>query len=381
MKIKILEVGLGLFSGSGLSVMAWELCRRMDYDRVQIDFATAVKETGDYEEAVAKNGGQIFKIRNTGNVISKKLNWYKQLKKIACEGKYDFIHIHSGDLVNTVFLYLSAKKCCNNVIIHSHAAGFETNSSKYNLKIALKNIAGAILKKCIKYDNSVFLACSDPAARWMFPGKVIKNNNYTVLKNGIESENFVFSPQIREKVRKELSLDGKFVIGHVGRFAYPKNHIFLLDIFNSIHRKNSDSVLLLAGDGELEAEIREKAAKLGLLDSIIFFGATEKVNELYQAMDCFVFPSHYEGLGIVAIEAQAAGLRTLCSDAVPGEAKITELIEYASLSDGADVWAERVLGFNNGYERKNMCDEIKSAGYDIKQSVKQLEDIYLGCRK
>ena len=122
-------------------------------------------------------------------------------------------------------------------------------------------------------------------------------------------------------------------------------------------------------------------SNLGLDSAVYFYGTTPNTSELYQAMDCFVFPSQFEGLGIAAIEAQAAGLKTLCSDTIPQEAQITDLMQYMSLADDTKRWAEKILSYNNGYKRRDMSVEIKKAGYDIVNSAKLLEDLYLECAK
>ena len=200
--------------------------------------------------------------------------------------------------------------------------------------------------------------------------------DYTIVNNGIDTEKFVFDKQVRDKIRTGLKIENKFVVGHIGRFSYQKNHEFLIDIFNEVYKKNSNAVLLLLGCGELEKQIREKVHILGLDKAVIFNGTVSNANEFYQAMDCFVLPSHFEGLGIVAVESQASGLKTLCSDVVPKEAQITNLLEFMSLSDTAEAWAEKVLSYDNRYGRRDMSDEIKKSGFDIKYSAKQLEGLY-----
>ena len=174
-----------------------------------------------------------------------------------------------------------------------------------------------------------------------------------------------------------MKVDNKFVIGNIGRFSIQKNHEFLLDIFNEVLKKNPNAVLLLIGDGPLENKIKEKTKNLGIEKSVIFYGTTSSTNKLYQAMDCFVLSSLFEGLPIVLVEAQAAGLKTLCSDAITQEAKITGLLDYLPLSGTQEKWAEKILSYNDRYERKDLFKEVKNAGYDIKQSAKRLEEIYV----
>lgn len=178
-------------------------------------------------------------------------------------------------------------------------------------------------------------------------------------------------------MRDELKISkSDFVIGHVGRFAPPKNHPFLIDVFKSVHDKNRNSKLLLVGTGNGQSNIREKVDNLGLSDSVIFLGNRGDVNRILQAMDVFLFPSLYEGLGIAALEAQASGLPCIISDGVPSECKVTDLAESLDLNLPIDKWANAVLEKQSAI-RKNTYQEIKNAGYDIEQNAKQLENFYI----
>ncbi|MCM1524577.1 MAG: glycosyltransferase, partial [Ruminococcus sp.] len=243
-----------------------------------------------------------------------------------------------------------------------------------SFKIKVRKFINDRCKRLLSESDFIRLASSRAAADWMYTLKY----DFTVINNGIEIPRFIFRRETRDDVRSALGMENKFVIGHVGRFVYPKNHSFLLDIFKEIYSRNKNAVLFLVGSGSFERDIRKKADDLGIENAVVFYGAASNADQLYQAMDCFVFPSHFEGLGIAAVEAQAAGLKTLCSDTVPAEAQITDLLEYMSLSDTAEKWAEKILSYNNGYKREDMSEQIKNAGYDINQSAKQVEELYFG---
>lgn len=308
------------------------------------------------------------------NYVAQKISDFCEIRRIVKTVRYDCVHIHSDRAPTAYLCFLASRKYVNKVIFHAHNAQVKDNTIKLTLH--------KLLKKRLHGTQTIAMACSDDAAKWLFPKTVIQKKQYIVLNNGIYTERFTFNSEVRDSVRTRLKIRSCFVIGHVGRFAYQKNHEFLIDVFVEIKKRLSNAVLLLIGGASGEDrvdETKKKVASLGLAKSVIFYGNTDRVNELYQAMDCFVFPSRYEGLGIAAIEAQAAGLKTLCSDRVPQEAKITDLCEYMVLSDGPEKWAEKILTYVNGYERKDMSEEIVAAGYDIKASAKQLENIYLSC--
>ena len=179
-------------------------------------------------------------------------------------------------------------------------------------------------------------------------------------------------------IRKELGLTDEFVLGNVGRFADAKNQIFAIEVFKSLHRIVPNSMMLLVGDGELKLKAESYAKELGIEKEVIFAGGRSDVSEILSAMDAFIFPSIFEGLGIVGIEAQAAGLVTICSDCVPSEVKVTELLKFKSLSDGADAWAEVISEYASGYPRKDMSEEIRNKGFDLKQTTKIMESIFEG---
>lgn len=375
-KCKVLEICAGDFGIGGGGVIVWGWYKNMDSNKLQVDFYCYQQPEDRFIQEIKKNDGQYWVRKLHGNKIIQKISECSEIRRIVKAGHYDCIHLHFSNAYVEYPLFLISRRYVKKVICHSHNSNMKGGR--------MKRTAHELCKKRLHSSQIVPLACSDDAAKWLFPASVIEGKQYTVIKNGINIERFIYNADIRRSVRKTLGVDGHFVVGHVGWFSSQKNHEFLIDTFAEIKKKCSNAVLLLIGGdiGEhLIDGVKEKVNSLGLAESVIFYGNTDRVNELYQAMDCFVFPSRFEGLGIVAIEAQTAGLRTLCSDGVPQEAKITDLLEYMPLSDGAEKWAEKILTYNDGYQRKDMSEKIAAAGYDIKASAKRLEEIYLGCRK
>lgn len=203
---------------------------------------------------------------------------------------------------------------------------------------------------------------------------------FSILRNAIDAAVYSFHPEKREAVRAALHITPHtIVVGHVGRFAPQKNHAFLLDVFAEFQKLHVDSHLLLVGEGSLLHDVEEQAARLGIVDKITFTGVRSDVNDLLQAMDVFVFPSHYEGFPVTMVEAQAAGLPCIISDNVPTEGILREdLVERLPLSPGAKAWAERLAtDFIPLPERKNTTDDLIQAGFDIHTAASELERFYL----
>ena len=222
-----------------------------------------------------------------------------------------------------------------------------------------------------------FFACSAEAARDRFGRKISENHQLCqVLKNAIDLQQFFISASNREYIRKKYAIDkDAFVIGHIGRFAEQKNHRFLIEVFEQIVRDFPNAVLLLVGDGELRSKIENMVFEHNLTQNVIFAGVQTNVQEFYQAMDVFAFPSLYEGLGIVLIEAQASGLPCCVSDSVSQEAILTKLIQRRPLRDGALAWAKWILS-RKDEPRHDTTAEIQQAGYDIRTTTLWLQHFY-----
>ena len=357
--IRVLHVIDGMGSG-GAEAFIMNLYRNIDRTKVQFDFLLRSTENL-YNDEIESLGGRIFL---TATFPRHAWQNYKDTEAFFTEHKeYAIIHVHGNALLYMSGLLLAKKTGIPVRIMHSHNT--QTRKPIFRLihegnKLFIHSLA------------TTQLACSEAAGEWMFKGY-----DCTVVNNGIDVKEYLYNAAAREEIRKEFQLDGKFVVGHIGRFLRSKNHSFLLDIFSEIHKQNEAAVLLLIGTGLLEESIREQVRQLGLEDAVIFAGVRNDVEKMLQAMDVFLFPSLFEGLGIVAVEAQAAGLHTIVSEAVPKEAFLTELIESIPLSAPKEEWAEKVLRYQQGYERPNTFEQLRNAGYDIESVAKEMERFYI----
>lgn len=363
--IRILHVIHGMDCG-GAENMIMNLYRKIDKNMVQFDFLVHTKKKCFFDDEIKRLGGRIFHVPyyNVKNHFT-----YKKVLELFFK-KHPEIKIVHGHLGSCAHVYLDVAKSFGCfTIAHSH----NTLSTEKNIKNYLYRIFTLRTRKIADY----FMACGKQAGIDRFGEEIVASNRFCILNNAIDSQLYIYNPDKRDKMRSELSLSDSFVIGHIGRFNYQKNHEFLIDIFKEIVNKESKAKLLLIGDGDLRQKIESKIENYGISDNVIMTGVRKDVPDLLQAMDCFVFPSHYEGLGIVAVEAQAAGLPTICSDVVPDEAAVTDLFEKVSLSKSSLEWAEIVLKYASGYERLNTSNLIKKSGYDIHNTVKQMEKYYI----
>lgn len=361
--IKVLQV-VGKMHYGGMETLIMNIYRTIDREKIRFDFLVHYDEAGEYDNEIKSLGGNIFIMPKTApqNYMKCK-KAYKDFFKEHHD--YSKVHVH---LHNIAFLiFPQAKKYNISCVIHIHNNGVEKN---------LKGYLGLYCTKMAVPKADTIFTCSEEAASYFIPSKC--NKKYTVIKNGIMTEKFLYNREVREKVRRELGLDGKFVLMCAGRFAIQKNHEFLIDIMNELQEMDNNIKLLLAGRGPLEEKIRQKVKRLELESKVEFLGARGDVNRLLQAADCYVMPSLWEGLPVVFIEAQAAGLRVYTStEALSPEACITNLIKSISLSVSAKEWAKRIYA-NKEYVRKNEKEALIKSGFDIRTTAEYLEEFYEG---
>lgn len=359
--IRVLHV-LQRMEAAGVQTLLMSIYRNIDRSKVQFDFLVHYKEDQFFDKEIEAMGGRVYKlsVREDHNMVK----YFKDLNEFFSEhNEYKIVHGHMP-VLGVFYLYAAYKAGVLMRIAHAH-----TNQHYNNFK----GYIAALMKSVYPIFANHYFACSGSAGKYIF-GK----RKYTVIRNAIMTERFAYQEDIRDRVRKELDLENKFVIGHAGRFAEHKNHSFLIDVFAEIVKIRPKSEMLLVGDGELKDTMVKKVHNLGLDDKIHFLGVRSDINELYQAMDAFVFPSIFEGLGIVNIEAQASGVLTFCSDAVSEEANISPVFTSIPLTKGAAEWAQLIVSkYDNRKPRKDMSQYVMDAGYDTKELSKRLQNFYL----
>ena len=357
-KTKILIWGMTPFVG-GVEKYIVNILQNIDNTKFEIDLLVKDDIEGLNGDRIKGFYNKMYKVPKIKKHPIKACQYLRELSK---KNKYDIIHFNLGNanmIVYALPLKLFSKD--SKLIFHSHNGDDARKITHYISRPILNFIA----------DERI--ACSKIAASWMYGKKV----NAMLLNNAIDTEKFLFNETIRNKIRKELKIEDCFVIGHIGRFDKQKNHKCLIDIFYQLKKVHKNVILLLIGSGILENEIKEYVKELKLENAVMFLGVKDNTNEYYQAMDLFVLPSLFEGLPIVAIEAQTSGLQCILSDNIDENTKITNNVIFLP-TNNIELWKSNILKtINLKYKRKNMEKEIINANYDLKTEIKKIEKIYM----
>ena len=365
-KIKVLHVVVRM-DRAGLETFIMNVYRNIDRNIFEFNFLCASSHKGAYDDEIMQLGGKIYHMPMSDNRgILRKFDRVNLIAQwlITHKNDIDIIHWHSGDAVESLLCLKACKKAgIKNIIIHSH----NSKCDRMILNRICRVFAGAY-----KYRK---LACSEEAAKWRFGNRFVKKNEVEVIYNGIDLEAYKYDKQSSIDMKKALGIENKIVLGHIGRFSQQKNHEFLIDVFYEYHKTHSDAVLILIGKGELEKAIRSKVSRLGLDNDVKFFGVRDDIPKILQAMDVFVFPSLYEGLGIVLIEAQAASLPVVTNKAIPKIAIVSDLVRMLPI-DNPSRWC-REIDEALKMDRSNAVFNDGLDKFDIKAVAKRLQEIYV----
>lgn len=364
--IRVAQV-MGHMMGGGVEATIMNHYRHIDRSRVQFDFIVDDDSTAVPRAEIESLGGHVHVVP-----AYRKLSAYlKTLRVLFAEQKPDIVHSNINSL--SVFPLSAAKRAGVPVrIAHSHS----TANPGEHLKTAMK----MVLRPFSRVYPTDYVACSIVAARWLFGDELVDAGRVHYMKNAIEVERFVFNDRIRAAKRDELGVDAtQPVIGQVGRMCFQKNQLYTLDIFAEVLKRRPDAVLVFVGDGDMMPKVRERIHALGIERSVRVLGLRNDVNEWYQAFDLLALPSKYEGLAMVAVEAQAAGLPVVATDSITHEAGIVSgLMRFVPLDKKAE-WVNAFTAADPAASRFNERDAICRAGYDIKDSVAKLCDWYEDC--
>lgn len=379
--INVLFVFGGEFHRGGTETVMLNIFKYIDHRKYHIDFLLLGPKGYGTEgyELIESFHGSIY------CVTPRKESWIRQLKdikQIFKEKHFDIIHTHADSLASDC-LRIAAKNKIGVRIAHSHNT---SQATKYKgIKGRLHQLLMQIERYSVRFYATHYMACSREAGIWLFGKSIAKSPKFMVFKNAIEADRFRKNKDIIRKVKSDLGIREQLVIGHVGRFDYQKNHLFLINIFECVHQRNPQTVLVLAGEGELLEDIKKLVKMKKLDESVIFLGSRDDVDKVMQIFDVFVFPSRYEGLGIVLIEAQAAGIKCFASSVIPKEVNICGNVEFLDLTLKAKVWSDRILDYlsmhlSADYEKMgDALYSIISAGYDMQTNIKELEKFYEKC--
>ncbi len=360
--IRILHM-IGSLNIGGSQSMIINLHKAIDKTKIQFDYIIDHPSHLYYEPVIRELGGRIFVLPsfNGLNFITIRKAWQTFFDE---HKEYRILHSHIRSYAS---IYLPvAHKAGVKTIIHSHST---SNGS------GLSAIVKRALQFPLRYQADSFFACSKEAGAWLFGKKIVNGKNFHILQNAIDCNKYRFNQNTRDEYRKAMNLTDKKVFIHVGRFHPAKNHLFLLNLFAEIYKKDKKAVLLLVGDGELRSVIEKKIEELNIQKSVFVLGNRSDVPDLLQSADCFLFPSIWEGLGMVAIEAQAVGLPCICSTGVPQMVSVVPDLCYFLPTDDMQKWVDLASKLHPSYfETSNY---LRKSGYDIKVTAKEMMLFYM----
>ena len=368
-QIRVLVVSA--LGAGGVSTLMTNLQALMDREKINFDYLVFHRERPYRADLVEGMGSRIYvasadevKIQALRRIVR-----MRRIQKICRENRIQILHYNAdfaADLTNIIAARAGGVKY---VVMHAHNTNFTVPGKGVQ-------IASWLMKPFLPLFVDYFWACSDLVARFVFPKRVIKSRRYAMLPNGIDLKRYAFCPEKRSAVRREQNAEGKFVIGHAGRFVEQKNHVYLLEIFAEIRRKTPSALLWLFGTGVLFERMREKARQLGIEEAVTFFGVVKNMDEMWQAMDVLVMPSLHEGLPVAGIEAQASGLPCIFSDTITREVDVSGTSVFLPLASGPQAWADAVLALRD-QKRADQTEKLKRSRYDIHQMADTISAHYL----
>lgn len=366
-KIKVLQFPIAASKG-GITQYVLQNWKFIDRECFQFDFATMSKSL-DFAQELEEQGSRVFYISCYAEENERR--FVEEFREIINKGKYDIVHLHTKQWKSFLVEKIAKEEGVKKIIVHAHSSGIDTKEEEKRIyEQALHEKVRGELTEQIATD---YWTCSQKASEFLY-GDRISEDKIIFMKNAIDLRKFSFDMQIRKCYRKELNVEDKYVIGSVGRLAYPKNQEFLLEVFKQITDDRDDCVLLLVGTGEKEKELKRYVNENGLQDKVIFLGRRDDVASLLQAMDIFVLPSKFEGLPIGLIEAQAAGLKCVCSDVITDEVILTPNVIKLPLN--SEEWTEAIENQLCLYDRKDEVGILTEKGYNILTQIKKIENAY-----
>lgn len=336
----------------------------MDFTELHIDIVAARVKESVFTQGLQKKGIRLIEL--SGKLRSPKN--FRVFRDLLKENRYDVVHFNLFQGVSLYYAQIAKEEGVTVRIAHSHNTGLRKSRTKA-LKLLLHKVGSRLFTNAA----TDFWACSQQAAEFLFTARALSKRGYQFIPNGIDIVKFRFDSVVRESIRQELGIEDCFAIGNVGRLCYQKNQLFLLDVLAKTLKRRPNCCLLLIGDGEDRKLLERKAQILNIANRVIFYGVTDQIEKLFCAMDAFALPSRFEGLGIVAIEAQAAGLPVICSNSVPKEAYVTE--QMTALPLETDLWADSWCSMSASERREKRG--IEQSEFDIQAVASRIKEKYL----
>ena len=348
--------------------MVMSLYRALDRTNYQFDFIIFTPDHDDYYEEILELGGRVYHFSklNAKNLFEVRREWDQFFRD---HPEYSILHSHVRSFAS---IYIPiAKQHGLTTIIHSHSTSNGNN---------IEGFIKSVLEYPLRYQADYLFSCSTEAGKWLFGQKAITRSNYRFIPNAIALDKFLYSAEDRRRVRVQYNIGEETVVGHVGGFETPKNHVFIINCFKEFLKLCSNAKLMLVGDGTFENQIKKLCQEYCLADKVIFTGLQSEVGPYLSAMDIFLFPSLWEGLPVSVVEAQASGLQILLSDTITKDVEVTDLLKFYSLAKGPEKWAQTLYGMIS-VDRKSATEKniARLGKFDCSRTIKQLEQFYSDC--
>jgi glycosyltransferase involved in cell wall biosynthesis len=364
--ILLFEDVYGLFGG--IEKVINNIIENADPEEFSFSLCVNHMASDEYLPFLKEHHVKIFELENywEKNPIKRHLAGYKAFRVFLKSHSFDIIHFHISNSIDLKYIAIAKKAGFPIRIAHCH--NDEATSSA-------KRIMHKFLKPFNVKKATYNVACSDKAGRWLYTKKIMKSDSYKTIPNGIPTCRFAFSAENRELLRKEFGASDKtLMVMHVGRFNKQKNQAKAISAFEIVHKEKPDSKLVFFGAGD-KTSLRNFVLEQGLSDSVIFHPPVTNVNEYYSAFDCFVFPSLYEGFGIVVVEAETNGLHCVLADTIPSFVVFGTSVSTLPLLASDTEWAKEILSSPIG-NRKDNVSLAQEKGFDQKEQAKAIYCIY-----
>lgn len=371
--MRVLHIFTNSHMNNGATTFEYRVSRKLKEKGIFFDYLVTEEPNEEEKRLYGEAGSNVYvlPIDKKHGIIIREIRMNRLYYKFFKEHKYDMIYVDTENGLRAIHMLMAKLAGVKVRVLHSHNTALQTNSKASKL-------IHKYMKNLFSISATHYLACSDGAAHWLFPKKIYENGDYEVINNGVDTDVFKFDNEKRTQMRQKYNIkENDVVAGCVGRFAYQKNHSYMLDVAAKAVEMNSNFKLLLLGNGELEDELRAKAEGLGIADNIIFAGTSTDVNDYLSAMDVFILTSRFEGLGIVLIEAQSNGLRAVVADTVPRETKMADETTYMSLDANPSEWAKKLFELaelrDDGRKAQKVMNEKE---FTLEATANRLYEIY-----
>lgn len=361
-----------VWGSGGIESFLYNALLHMDISKFQIDLIVAEWRESVFTERIKSLGVCFITLSGSRkNFIKNYILFWRLIQK----KKYEVVHVNMYQAMSLFYCELSRRAGIAVRIAHSHNSALKKGGLS-----APKRLAHHWFRLRFTKSATELWACSRQAAAFMFSAEYCTKKKITIIPNGVDLKRYRFQPKVRDQKRRELGLEGKTVIGNVGRLSTQKNQTFLIEITSVLAKSVPEIRLVLVGEGEMREKLISLAEQYGVGDRVLFTGVSEHVEQMLWAMDIFAFPSRFEGFGIAAVEAQAAGLPVLCSEQVPQETRLLQTTQYLPLSCDSETWAMKIRSMlsNADVDREHCAEIVAAHGYDISNTADLLEKMYIG---